>query len=99
MVRDRCIEGADDLIGGVAITILAAGEKFIEVLVDVVGSFVPQQLCDLVDVLEEVWSDKTIEKLKVELIEGLHRKGDGLGCRHLNSIITFLSPFRAYPTF
>jgi hypothetical protein len=81
------VEGGDDLVGGVALAV-GAGDEFLEVLVDVVGRPVAQELRDFGDTLQQVRSHESLEELEVQLVERLHRKSDCLSRRHLNSIIT-----------
>lgn len=51
VVGDGGIEGTNHLVGSVALAVFTSGEEFIQVLVNIVSSFVPQQLADLIDAL------------------------------------------------
>lgn len=48
-------------------------DELLEILVDVIGGAIAQQLVDLADALQQIGSDVSIEKLEVKFIEGLHR--------------------------
>lgn len=93
VVGDGGVESADDLVGSVPLAVFTAGEELIQVLVDIVGCLVPQQLRYLAHALQQVGRYEPIEELEVELVQRLHRKGNCLARRHLNSIIIPSSPF------
>ena len=88
---------------------LCLADEFLEVLVDIIGGAIAQQLVDLADALQQVGRDVPIEELEVKLVQGLHRERDGFGSRHLkliynppspahpNSLVTTTSP--ALPCF
>ena len=52
---------------------LDLADEFLEILVDIIGSAIAEQLVDFIDTLQQIGGDVPIEELEVKLIEGLHR--------------------------
>lgn len=62
--RIDCICACIGIIG----LILDLADEFLEILVDVIGGAIAEQLVDLVDILQQVGCDVPIEELEIQSI-------------------------------